>query len=79
MAFFLKRQNEDPKSGWTSFNEKHSETNPEVSTIGYMPIILAPAHNIDTLNTVVKRIVQVAESLNQKHVVLTVDQALFPN
>ena len=22
MAFFLKQQNEDPKSSWTSFNEK---------------------------------------------------------
>ena len=43
-----------------------------------MPIILAPAHDVNTLNTVVRRIVQVAESFKQKHVVLTVDQALFP-
>ena len=78
MAFFHKRQNEDTKSGWTSFNEKHSETDSEVSTVGYMPIILAPAHDVDTLNTVVQRIIEVAESFNQKHVVLTVDQALFP-
>ena len=77
-TFFLKRQNEDPKSGWTSFNEKHSKTDPEVSTVGYMPIILAPTHDVNTLNTVVQRIVQVAESFKQKHVVLTVDQALFP-
>ena len=77
-TFFLKRHNEDPKSGWTSFNEKHSKTDPKVSTVGYMPIILAPAHDVNTLNTVVQRIVQVAESFKQKHVVLTVDQALFP-
>ena len=32
MAFFLERQNENPKSGWTSFNEAHSEISPEVST-----------------------------------------------
>ena len=43
-----------------------------------MPIVLAPAHDVNTLNTVVQRIMQVAESFNQKHVVLTVDQALFP-
>ena len=43
-----------------------------------MPIILAPAHDVDTLNTVVQRIIEVAESFNQKHVLLTVDQALFP-
>ena len=42
-----------------------------------MPIILAPAYDVNTLNTVVQRIVQVPESFNQKHVVLTVDQALF--
>ncbi|CAH3018507.1 unnamed protein product [Porites evermanni] len=77
-AFFFKRQNEELKSGWTSFNEKHSDTDPEVSTVGYMPIVLAPAHDVNTLNTVVQRIMQVAESFNQKHVVLTVDQALFP-
>ena len=76
-AFFFKRQNEELKSGWTSFNEKHSDTDHEVSTVGYMPIVLAPAHNVNTLNTVVQRIMQVAESFNQKHVVLTVDQALF--
>jgi len=67
--------NENPKPGWTSFNEKHSKTDPEVSTVGYIPIILAPAHNVNTLNTVVQQIVQVAESFNQKHVVLMVDQA----
>ena len=77
-AFFFKRQNEELKSGWTSFNEKHSDTDHEVSTVGYMPIVLAPAHDVNTLNTVVQRIMQVAESFNQKHVVLTVDQALFP-
>ena len=77
-TFFLKRQNEDPKSGWTSFNEKHSKTDPEVSTVGYMPIILALTHDVNTLNTVIQRIVQVAESFKQNHVVLTVDQALFP-
>ena len=77
-ALFLKWQKEYPKSGWTSFNEKHSKGDPEVSTVGYMPIILAPAHDVNTLNSVVQRIVQVVESFNQKHVELTVDQALFP-
>ena len=43
-----------------------------------MPIIQAPAHELSTLNTVVKRVIHVAEALNQTKVVLTVDQALFP-
>jgi len=42
-----------------------------------MPIILAPAHELDTLNTVVLRCRHVAKKLEQHHVVLTVDEALF--
>ena len=64
MAFFHKRQNEDTKSGWKSFNEKHSETDSEVSTVSYMPIILAPAHDVDTLNTVVQRIMALPRCKN---------------
>lgn len=40
--------------------------------------ILDLAHTSDTLNTVVRRTIQVAKSLNQKHVVLAVGPALFP-
>lgn len=43
-----------------------------------MPITLTLAHDVNFLNTVMQRIAQVAESFNQKYVVLTVDQALFP-
>ena len=72
------RQNEEPRSTWTSFNRKHSCINPEQSTIGYMPIIQAPAHELGTLNTIVQRVLYVTASLKQKHAVITVDQTLFP-
>jgi len=62
---------------WTSFNQTESEVSPEVTSIWYMPIILAPAHELDTLNTVVLRCRHVAKKLEQHHVVLTVDEALF--
>ena len=55
-----------------------SEIDPPKTIVGYMPIIQAPAHELSTLNTVVKRVIHVAEALNQTKVVLTVDQALFP-
>ena len=42
-----------------------------------MPIIQAPAHEIDTLNTVVQRCMYIAEKLNQPYTVITVDQALY--
>lgn len=78
MAFFFKRQDEgDMKQGWTTFNQNHSERSPEMTSIGYMPIIQAPAHDLDTLKTVVLRCKHVARKLGQHHVVITVDEALF--
>ena len=47
--------------------------------MGYLPLTQAPAHDIDTLNTVVQRVIHITRAIKQKHVVLTVDEALFPN
>ena len=77
MAFFLHRQQAQDKPGWTIFNEKHSQVDPEQTTLGYMPIILAPAHELDTLNKVGKRCMLISAHLGQEYTVITVDQALF--
>lgn len=45
--------------------------------VGYMPLILNPAHEKTTLNTVLARCIALGDTLNYKHVVLTVDQNLF--
>ena len=42
-----------------------------------MPIIQAPVHELDTLNTVVRRCMYIASQLGQKYTVLTVNQALY--
>jgi len=76
MAFVIERQDKATKPGWSVFNQANSSDIHEVTTIGYMPIIQAPAHELDTLNTVVQRFIHVSSSLGQKHVVQTVDQAL---
>ena len=77
-GFFITRQAESGiRSGWTSFNQMITKEDQEVTSVGYMPIVQAPAHEIDTLNTVVLRCKQVATTLRQHHVVLTVDEALF--
>ena len=55
-AYILKRQGQNPKSTWTGFNQEHSTKNPPKTTVGYMPIIQAPAHDAATLNTVVQRL-----------------------
>ena len=77
MAFFIKRQDADDKKGWTNFNQTHCSFNQEVTSVGYMPIIQAPAHELDTLHTVVQRCKHIATSLGQHYVVLTVDEALY--
>ena len=76
----MTRENETPECTctWTSFNKKHSAINTEKTITGYLPIIQAPANDLDTLNTVVRRILHIAESLGQKVLVLTVDEGLFP-
>ena len=43
-----------------------------------MPIIQAPASDLDTLYTVVGRILRIAQFLGQNFLVLTVDEGLFP-
>ena len=77
IAFAMKRKVHTPKQGWTHYNQERSDTNPPQTTVGYLPLILAPAHELDTLNTVIQRCKFVAESLGQKYVVLTVDEALY--
>ena len=78
MTFILTRHDQHPMPSWTSFNQQASTVNPEQTSVGYLPIIQAPAHEIDTLNTVVMRVWHVAQSMGQEHVVLTVDEGLYP-
>lgn len=78
MAFVVKRQNGDEiRIGWIDFNKQNTSVNSETTTVGYMPIVQAPAHEMDTLNTVVQRCKHVASSLGNNYVVLTVDEALY--
>jgi len=77
MAFFLRRQDSDKKPSWTVFNQSVSSEEPEQTAAGYLPIILAPAHELETLNTVVKRCMAISSHFDQQYTVVTVDQALY--
>ena len=77
LAFILKRANATPKQSWTAFNQSASKVDPPETVVGYMPIIQAPAHELDTLNTVIQRCWHISQDLGQKYVVLTVDEALY--
>ena len=76
MAFFLQRQ-DSGKGSWTVFNQSLSSDEPEQTAAGYLPMILAPAHEYDTLNTVVRRCMSISAQCGQEHTVITVDQALY--
>ena len=77
MAFLLKRRSENPKRGWSMYNQNISDCSMEVTTVGYMPVVLSPAHEYQTFNTVVKHCKYISEKLGQKYVVITVDEQLY--
>lgn len=60
-------------------NQSRKKENRGENSLGRTTMKSAPAHDVDTSNTVVQRIIQVVESFNRKYVALTVDQALFPS
>ncbi len=80
MSFIVKRRNKQIRPSWSVFNQSLSKKSTEstaITTVGYMPIIQAPAHELDTLNTVVRRCMYISSQLGQEYTVLTVDQALY--
>ena len=78
LAFNMLRHQGVTKNGWTGLNQSLSRgEDQQVTKVGYIPIIQAPAHEMDTLNTVVKKCMHVATALRQRHTVITIDQALY--
>ena len=77
LAFVLRRQESTKRVGWTLFSKNLTTRHLEMSAIGYMPLILNPAHELDTLVTVLERSISVADRLGENYVVLTADQALY--
>lgn len=74
-SLLFKHQDEDDvKEGWTSFNQNQSEESLGMTSIGYMPIILTPAH---ALNTVKMQTCGKKKKIGQNHVIVTKDEALF--
>ena len=74
-ALFIHRHYLEEKRSWTAFNRSTCPNNSSQTLVGHMPIMLAPAHEYETLNTVVKRCMTVSE--HQTHTVITGDQALY--
>ena len=62
---------------WSGFHRATTTESPEVTKAGFLPIIQQPAHEYDTLNTVILRCMDISKSLHQTNTVITVDQALY--
>lgn len=80
LAFVLCRYHQAEKltiPAWSGFNQSISQVISEPSIIGYLPIIPAPAHEMDTLMTVLLRCKAVSSRLGQRYTVVTFDEALY--
>lgn len=75
-AYARQYQPDSERIGWTEFNKSISSNSFPVTASGFMPLILNPAHEYNTLSTVMLRSIAVADKLNYQYVVLTVDQQL---
>ena len=73
----MRRQDSEIEPSWTVFDQSLSSEEREHTAVGYLPTILAPAHEFDTLNTIVKRCLAISSRFGQEHTVITVDQALY--
>jgi hypothetical protein len=62
---------------WTGFNQVVSNVESAVVKVGYMPIIPAPADDMDTVYTILSRCKYISESLGQQYTIITFDQALY--
>lgn len=79
-SYLVTRQNKETRPSWSAFNQSLSKRSAEsaaITTVGYMPIIQAPAHELDRLNTVATMYVYLLATIGQEYTVLTVDQALY--
>ena len=77
MAWLCARNNSGEKQNipsWTPFNQKVSDREHPQSIIGYLP---APAHDMDTIATVLIRCQAIAKYFRQSKVVVTFDEALY--
>ena len=75
----MTRQQDDEGEipAWTGFNQTITDDTPHTSTFGYLPIIPAPAHDMDTMMTVMLHCQGIARKLGAQSTVLTLDQALY--
>jgi hypothetical protein len=67
---------EKPFLGWSEFHNLFCNA-VKVSTIAYLPFLNNPPTEFDTIYTAMLRLVQLAQNLNQKHIIIAADLAIY--
>ena len=62
---------------WTGFNSQLSTCIPQMSVIGYLPVIDASPTEMSTVLTILQRSVEIANKLHLETLVIVVDQAIY--
>ena len=63
--------------GWSGFNQLLSTDESQVTIVGPLPIVNAPAHEFETLWTVILRCKAMTRVRNGKYTVVTMDEGLY--
>ena len=82
MAYLLCRtiqaeSNQTMPPSWTGFNTSICCNIPKKSLIGYLPVIDASPTEMDTVETILCRSLEIANNLNLKEIVVVFDQAIY--
>lgn len=62
---------------WSGFNAMVSQTDIPVPNVRYLPFISAPPSNFSTVYTAILRLISVAKSQGQPHILVTADLAIY--
>jgi len=80
LAWKVSRRAFDDHQGvpsWTASNAFLSERNLPIATTCYLPFIRAPPTDLTTIYTILLRLVQIADKLEQPHILVTADCAIY--
>lgn len=62
---------------WTGFNSLVSNVDFPLSTVSYLPFLNAPPSDLNTIYTMLLRLVKLANQLGQHHILVTADMAIY--
>lgn len=62
---------------WTGFNTQLAADVPNMSTIGYLPVIDAPVTDLATVNAILRHSVSICQRLQLPEIVIVFDEAIY--